>query len=234
MNIINPYRFAAVVPTDGLIAEYLFDTDASDTSGNGYNGSLVGSASVASGLLTLDGIDDCVSIADAGDFSFTNGSNDLPCSISMWFKCDLAVGTPQRLITKFNSNSGQREWYMNIAGNGKILMAFQEFNTGDAIYAEGATAYTQNTWHHVVATYDGGEIETGITVYLDNSDDTTTQAELGTYTGMTNTSEVVRIGARGYGTGLRNEFDGQIDNVRIYNRELSAAEVTQLFDEGHD
>jgi len=34
--IINPYRFSAAaadVPRDGLIAEYLFDTDASDTAG---------------------------------------------------------------------------------------------------------------------------------------------------------------------------------------------------------
>ena len=107
MNLINPYRFAAAVggiPRDDLIAEYLFDTNADDTSGstNVHNGTLV-NASVTGGVLLLDGTGDYVSISDSDDFSFTDGAgNDTACSISMWFNCDLAVGTAQRLITKFN------------------------------------------------------------------------------------------------------------------------------------
>lgn len=177
---------------------------------------------------SFDGVNDYIDLGDSDDFSFTNGSNDLPCSISLWFKSDLAVGTSQRLITKFNSSGSQKEWYLNIPSSGKIQIVFQEYNSGDAIYAEGGTAYTQSTWHHVIVTYDGSGIETGIKIYLDGVDDTATQAETGTYTGMTNTSEVVRIGARGFGTGTAAEFNGTIADVRIYDTALGAQDIFDL------
>jgi hypothetical protein len=50
---------------------------------------------------------------------------------------------------------------------------------------------------------------------------------------MTNTSEKVKIGAVGVGAGQGAEFQGEMDNIRLYNRVLSAAEVTELFNEGH-
>ena len=89
----------------------------------------------------------------------------------------------------------------------------------------------QNTWLHVVVTYDGSEASTGIEVYLDGANDTTTQSGAGSYTGMTNTSNNVGIGSRA-DAGI-SEFQGDMDNIRFYNRELTLSEVGDLFAEGH-
>ena len=97
MNQINPYRFAAAgggIPRDNLIAEYLFDTDASDTSGSAttHNGTLIDNASVSSGVVSLDGTGDYVAVTDDDDLSFTDGAGtDEAFSISMWFKSTVAV-----------------------------------------------------------------------------------------------------------------------------------------------
>jgi hypothetical protein len=239
MNIINSYRFAAGgIPTNGLVAEYLFDTDASDTSGNAYNGTLNGNAAVSGGLLTLDGTGDFVSIADADDFSFTDGAGtDEAFSISLWVKSTISPAA-QQLVSKFNNNVAV-EWYLQFLGGGnagKVALTIGDGGTDNTpiIYAIGSTVYTQNQWHHIVATYDGSESETGITIYLDNADDSATTGETPTYTGTANTSQRVLLGARDQGGTAGAYFAGDMDNVRIYNRELSASEVTQLFNEGHD
>ena len=237
MNIINPYRFGGI-PTNGLIAEYLFDTDASDTAGDAggpYDGTLQGDAAVSSGVLTLDGTDDYVTIADNDIFSFTDGAGtDNPFSISLWVKSTVAASA-QNLVTK-GDFGGTREYQFQFLGGGnagKLAITLYTSSGSEYIYAIGTTAYTQNQWHHYVVTYDGSESETGITLYFDDSDDTATRGETGTYLGMSNSAVAVGLGARFSFTAWGVFLTGDMDNVRIYDRELSAAEVTQLFNEGH-
>ena len=244
MNLINPYRFAAAVggiPRDDLIAEYLFDTNADDTSGstNVHNGTLVGDAAVSSGVLTLDGTGDYVTIADADDFSFTDGAGtDEAFSISIWFKSTIAPAA-QQLVAKFDDNVAV-EWYMQIIGGGnagKVALTVAD-GSGDnlpRITAFSSNAYSQNTWIHAVATYDGGEVNTGIKIYLDGSLETMNTGGVGSYVGTANTGTRVLLGARDLNSSPGVFFTGDMDNVRIYkDKELTASEVTELFNEGHD
>ena len=240
--IINPYRFAAPaggVPRDSLIAEYLFDTDATDTSGSAttHNGTLQGDASVSGGVLTMDGTGDYVTVTDSTDLEFTDGAGtDEAFSISLWFKSTVAVSA-QNLVTK-GSTTGTNEYQFQTLGGGnagKLALTIYNGTSSSAnyIYAIGATAYTINTWHHVAVTYDGSEAGTGIELYFDGSNDTATQAGAGTYTGMAGTTTDLAIGAR-LSTSYGVFFTGDMDNVRIYkDKELTASEVTDLFNEGH-
>ena len=242
--IINPYRFSAAaadVPRDGLIAEYLFDTNADDTSGstNVHNGTLVGNAAVSSGVLTLDGTGDYVTIADADDFSFTDGAGtDEAFSISIWFKSTIAPAA-QQLIAKFNNNVAA-EWYLQTLGGGNagkvaLTVADGSSDTSPRISAFSSNAYSQNTWIHAVATYDGGEVNTGIKIYFDGGLETMNTGGAGTYLGTANTGARVLLGARDASGVAGVFFAGDMDNVRIYkDKELTASEVTELFNEGHD
>ena len=56
-----------------------------------------------------------------------------------------------------------------------------------------------------------------------------TTATAGSYTGMSNTSQELTIGS--YGAGLA-AFSGSMDDVRIYRRELTQAEVGQIYSSG--
>jgi hypothetical protein len=227
------------IPRDSLIAEYLFDTDATDTSGTAttHNATLAGDASVSSGVVSLDGTGDYVTVADSIDLEFTDGAGtDEAFSISMWFKSTVAVSA-QNLVTKGDFGASREYQFQTLGGGNSGKLALTIYNStspsSNFIYAIGTTAYTINTWHHVVVTYDGSEAGTGIELYFDGSNDTTTQAGVGTYTGMAGTSNDLAIGARFDGSyGVL--FTGDMDNVRIYkDKELTASEVTDLFNEGH-
>ena len=56
------------------------------------------------------------------------------------------------------------------------------------------------------------------------------QSQLGTYTGMTASSNNLVIGTRSWAVGV-SELNGQLDEVKIWKgRELSQTEVTELYD----
>ena len=240
--VVNPYRFGAAggIPRDNLIAEYLFDTNADDTSGstNVHDGTLV-NASVSSGVLTLDGTGDYVTIADADDFSFTDGAGtDEAFSISVWFKSTIAPAA-QQLVSKADGNI-RVEWYMQTLGGGnagKVALTIADGSEDESprISAFSTNSYSQNTWIHAVATYDGGEVNTGIKIYLDGSLETMNTGGVGSYVGTANTGARVLLGARDISSSPGVFFTGDMDNVRIYkDKELTASEVTELFNEGHD
>jgi hypothetical protein len=84
-----------------------------------------------------------------------------------------------------------------------------------------------NEWHHVALVYDGSRYAEGVKLYVDGEqwewevqlDDLNNPRPLA--------RNPVKIGAGG---GPENRFKGAIDEVRIYNRDLAAAEVAVLAD----
>ncbi len=84
-----------------------------------------------------------------------------------------------------------------------------------------------NEWHHVALTYDGSRYAEGVKLYVDGEpwewevqlDDLNNPRPLA--------RQPVKIGAGG---GPQNRFKGPIDEVRIYSRDLTAAEVAVLAD----
>lgn len=215
------------------VAEYKFDTDASDTSGNAHNGTATG-ATIASGIASFDGTDDYIRVPDSAAFSFTDGSgNDEPFSISVWVHPTTPTGSGEVIVFKYYVPDAQQEWGLQFIATGAIQMAC--FTTGGKFVAGRSTStYTQNAWMHIVATYDGSETTGGFTIYVDGTDDTGTPASSTPYTGMTAGTEDVFIGAfRSAATTYGADFTGDMDNIRIYDRELTSSDVTDLYNEGH-
>lgn len=199
---------------------------AHDLSPGGLNpGTLTNGPTWKDAALDFPGVDEYVDCGDADEFSFTDGGNDRPFSISAWVKADDLSAGNHSIISKHNTN--QNEWYFALAGTDVYirLYHFNDFNQriGRAVSANRSTG----VWYHTLCTYDGSETEAGIKIYIDGErlDDTSHTA--GTYTGMTNAGASVLIGADYAGTLAY--FDGLIDDVRIYNRTLPAAEANALF-----
>jgi hypothetical protein len=90
-------------------------------------------------------------------------------------------------------------------------------------YALGGIQY--NTWQHIVMVYD----KSAFAVYI-NGQRLTPAYGVGNWDGdiIMNPIGVTRIGAEGYGVA-NYFFDGLIDDVRLYSRTLSLAEVTTLY-----
>ena len=93
-------------------------------------------------------------------------------------------------------------------------MAAAHINTGSTMRAPSTAPLGLNVWTHLAMTYDGATVRLfvgGVQV-----------ASLAAPGSMVVTTGVLRIGGNGPAGGY---FQGLIDDLRIYNRALSAAEI---------
>ena len=196
--------------------------------------SLFQSSVINNGVVTFDGNGDHINIPGSLP-SFTNGSGtDSPFSISCWVKSAEAIGSDQVIIAK--QSSGAYEWALSYTTTGEvnIILSTTDLTSG-SIEATSTSTFTQNVWQHVLVTYDGTKDETGLKIYIDGTLETVTAVENGTYTGMSDTASSAYIGRRPIGlSGASDEFEGDMDNMRIYYRLLAGEEIAALFAEGHD
>lgn len=181
---------------------------------------------VINGALDFDG-DEYVEIADSNDFSFGDGTDDSPFSISVWVYMDSAASF--RIISKYTT--GNFEWELLFV-NSKLYFSF--YKKGDAAIYQSRyynTALSAGQWYHIVATYDGSGGVTahdGIKIYIDEVRKDDTDDNAGTYVAMDDGTAPVWIGRF-----TTTYADGKIDNVMIFNRALSVDEVKRLYNSGH-
>ena len=138
------------------------------------------------------------------------GSN--PRSASAWVKTTISNAN---MTILFSGSSGSNNAFIFRILNGQLGIAFWG-NDHDFT----ATGLTDGNWHHVVATYDGSAAK----VYLDGD-----LIGTGSAGAVSTNSGNFAIGA--YNNGVDALFNGKIDQVRIFNRAITANEVTTLYNE---
>jgi len=221
---------------ENLVGHWTFDgpdliSNVADSSSSGNTGYLVqdqGTTTTAGKIgqgIHLDGVSDYVSIDDSASLSFGNGSTDSPFSVSAWVHIDDSL-TTQRFVGKADAtNDG--EWLFTTTGADVF---------GFFMFDQSATAFIGRTyssslptgeWIHLTGTYDGSKTASGVNLYLNGSDVDDADSTSGTYDAMESTSKEVKIGRYG-----ATYLDGKIDDVRIYNKELTATEVQRIYDLG--
>ena len=176
--------------------------------------------------MDFDGVDDYIDLGDSDDFSFGNGTTDSPFSISTWIK--IGQTTSQGIVTKYGSVNSTQE-YLFYTTAGKLRLLLLDANNGENNFTTGITNLAIDTWYHVACTYDGrGGINArlGITLYINGNEETVTTSG-GAYTAMSNTSQPVEIGKH-----LTSELLGNIDEIAIFNSELSASDITSIYNSG--
>jgi len=143
-----------------------------------------------------------------------------PFSISLWAKPSATVGagTFDRLVT-IAASSGRFEYFM-MANNTTFSINVGKNAIGDNSVA-GAT-FTVGQWYHLVGVYDGSTLS----LY---SNGTKVGSTAYTFGAISSPDGIFSIGGAG-ATG--NTFSGTLDDVRVYNRTLSAQEVQQLYSSG--
>ena len=205
--------------------------DASDRSMYNHSTSFIGNASVVSGerFLTLDGTGDYLQVADSNFLSFTSGGQDQAWSFSGWIY--LSALTAKQYVAIKGS-----EFQITI---GHSAAPAQKGLTV-ILYNAAYTAYigrTQNSaasiptgqWFHIGTSYSGSEVNTGLVLYLNGSSVSSTGLSSGSYAGVSNTTASVDFGWVGYAQDA-----SKFDDVRIYSRALSAAEVAAIYSSGRE
>ena len=172
---------------------------------------------------SFDGTDDYLVIPDNSAFSLGDGAgNDNAFSISSWFKAD-SIGNFY-MATKDAAN---REWSFRTFLS---QLHFFAFGTGGGyIGRKYATNLSAGQWYHAVVTYDASKASSGIKLYLNGSRVDDGDYAGGTYTAAVNTTTSIRVGSLEH----NNTFaDGKVDELAIFDSELSASDVTAIYNSG--
>jgi len=208
----------------GLVVQWKLDessgTTAADSSGNGYDGTLTNmngnewTTGTLDGALEFDGSDELVS---CGNLDVTGGDGHI--TLTAWMKADDFGTSDARFISKATGTSTSQHYWMLSTWNGSQLRFRLRTSSTQNLYSSSGVLST-GVWTHVAATWDGSTMR----VYR-NATDVGSTSKSGTL--ATNGSVGVAIGNQPPGAGNR-PFDGLIDDVRIYNRALSAAELVDV------
>jgi hypothetical protein len=204
----------------GLVAWWRFEGNFNDSAGTNH-GTPKGDAKIVTDagrgrVVELDGNGDYVEIPNSPSLNITGDK----ISMAAWVRFNAIGSTPQIIIAKVYNNATHASPYfsygLHMLANGQPRVWISR--TGGAAYQPGATnMFKAGMWHHIAGVYDGAQLK----LYFDG-----VLAASSNVTGnLIGYDTVLRLGING---GLTEPMAGRMDDVRIYNRALSAEEVTAV------
>ncbi len=215
--------FRVNIPSDGLVAEYLFNGNTNDESGNGNHGTLFGNASVDNVLKIGDNIEDYMTVPS----TVFHGLENLTISFFIKLNTIHREGRIPGHAVISCSRKTQSNAFLIFYNYDKKAW---EFSIEDSrITLPSEITILDKKWHSLIFIRNG----TYGTLYTDG-------IALGTYIG----DIALNIGEPGVIIGQDQDFvsdtvhfekeqslAGKIDNLRIYNRALLNKEIQVLYNE---
>ena len=218
--------------TDGLAGYWSFDNPqdmGADSSGNGLNGTVYGAGSdpgVVGIALSLDGSNDYIALPDN---SFDNIGSSV--TLSAWIKRD-RVGIQENVFGYGDGGSGRYYMQFGVWEDQTIIYGIRRSQTYDYCSWLGSTRIEQDQWYHIAVTTNGSETK----AYINGHPEVFTKhpgsvcSNTWSFPQISNYAERAAIGTLPRSSNAIY-FNGMIDELRIYDRYLSAAEVAQLVPE---
>ncbi len=217
---------------DGLLSWWAADSGA-DRIGS-RNGTFEGRISTTAGMigpaLTFDGTNDFVDFGNVLAFE-----RDQPFSFDFWIKQEATVTDDNFVIAK--QDNGNPRGARNGTGyailtnsNGMLLVRLIHNQLGGRsnwLGIDGTTNLRDGKFHHVAVTYDGSSSASGLQIYVDGQQETTTTVS-DTLSATIVSDEPLRFGAREGAT--IDLFDGVLDEIHVFERALSSNEVRFIYD----
>lgn len=191
---------------------FTFSGNTLDDSGNGYDGTASGGASLTTdrfgttnSAFSFDGIDGAVTTSDLG-------VQPTQLTMSTWFyyEAGAADGTHQLMEIPSTAalalSGGQFQGVLNLNDNFEVI----------------SIAATPGEWHFGAMTYDGSTFSTYLDGVLLEARANTDQIL------YPNAANILRMG-ESFG---ENRFNGKLDEVQLHGRALSAGEISTIYSEG--
>ena len=214
----------------GRVGHWTFNGNANDISGNGYNGTVNG-AILTSGVngvygtaYQFDGSDDYINVPHNDNLDILE-----TLTVSCWFKCTGTISNEMNLIEKDTWDGN----FLHFIKSSKLAGASANFSSPSATIGTasgntmfGVTTLVSNIWYHSTSTYEKiSSTTTKVSLYLNGTLDGQV-----TFNGVLDgdANEALLIGGRASPYNTIN-FPGSIDDVRIYNRILTPAEIIKIY-----
>lgn len=215
--------------TDDLVAYYSFNNNYNDSSGlaNVNNASVGGGVPAFTGgmfgeAVSLDGVDDYVTLGTASDFDFSDGSD---FSLSFWYRVSADQQSDSIIIGNKNWANGRNQGWLVEANNGGGDDIGLQLGDGTNRADSAGKDVDFNQWHHVVAIFRQGAT---MDMYVDG--------ELSHSTPISHVSSSINAGLATNigqdGTGIYSDFTlMDMDDLGIWRRALASSEVTTIYNE---
>ncbi len=210
------------IPTDGLAVDFPMETineieddpnaptQQSRTTSPGvkFSEEMFGRAAQFDGDAVIES-PDCPDLDRTDAFSY-----------GTWFY--QTSGLPACLISKNDEIKSMRGFDLMLR-KGKAVAHFINTWNSSAIQVMTTTSIPRNQWQHLMVTYDGSSTAAGVKIYL-NGESQPLEVRHDTLQGTIKAEQPLRIGRRSTSAA----FIGSIDEVRIYDKELTAHEIHRL------
>jgi mono/diheme cytochrome c family protein len=212
----TPAQPIAWAPGDALVAHFPLDESAVETVG-GKPGALEGNVSFAPGAIGAAAAFDGTAMANVGDVA--NFGYFDKFTISAWVYPLADTGA---LVGRMAQHEDADGYSLRLAG-GKLQVNLVKRWLDDAVRVESEEPPALGRWQHITVTYDGSREAEGVRVFFDGRPQNL-KVLLDELNQSFNSTEPLTIG--GGGPGPR--FQGLIDDLRIYKKNLAADEVALL------
>lgn len=213
---------STITYNSNLKALWSFQNSLSDSSTNGNNLSVLAGSAVYDTGHEGQGF----KFNGATDLQATNNAGLQPTafSVSFWVYLTSTQSPFSSYILKY-SNGANGQWFFD-SGPGTTSNIRFAITTSNGEHSTPTTNLSLNTWHHIVGTYDGTTNANTVILYVDGSQSQTTTSS-GTWTPSGNTNNIIVGGGDLVSSGTRE------DEIRFYNTNISAAQVSALDEIGH-
>ncbi|MGB0757304.1 MAG: LamG domain-containing protein [Patescibacteria group bacterium] len=166
----------------------------------------------------FDGTDDALNLGTPSDLIITGAM-----TVSVWVRSE--ADNNERLISKIAGAADRAFDLSTDAGTGGYWAQFTIYDASNNGYSTYSSAQIDNNeWHLVTGVYKPGEY---VALYIDGELDSLNTSNIPT--SQRDDGNTLWVGSDNSATP-QNDFDGQMDDVRIYNRALSDDEVNQLYE----
>jgi hypothetical protein len=231
------------VPTNGLVGWWPFTGNANDESGNGNN------ATVNGAVLTSDRFGNsnaAYSYDGINDYLHGNASSfpSVYRTIALWFyTTNINVGSAGMQVFGYGGDLCGQSWLMHMDNSTPLTSFFTDNSyevsigcnnwlTALPFGVNGSPANPNNNWHHWVATngpggidfYFDGNYAGGITTSIGNTMVAGKKFFMGSCPDST--------GLVAYQDAYLNNWNGKLDDIGVWNRQLTQQEITALYNGG--
>ena len=207
---------------DGLVAYYPFNGNANDATGNGHNGTIVNAVLASdrfgnqNGCYSFNGVNSYITVTNSSDISPIGDF-----SVSVWLQQNSSSLT-EVIISKSLAGVNSSGWFIALESpNWLQFQAAPNFEVNSPAIIRPPL----NEWHHATFTFTRS---TGLCCsYLDG---VLVDNRTKNYSSSVSPRNIT-IGAQEYVNPGQYSyfFSGQLDDIRIYNRALSASEIQKLY-----
>ena len=232
---VKSYEHNLSVAQDNLLVYLPFDDDngsvAFDYSGNGHHGRLIDQAQwttegKSGGALSFDGNNDGLAFEKVAYMDRPDAF-----TISFWFKRNnemLGIPTNHQIDNLMVAQSSSYDNdNLEIGSEGSEIEIYLDSGGGneDARYSTSGADIRDDTWHHLVVTYGNG-----LKVFVDGTE----RLNRTPYNGLLDSSQdsPLSLGMGRIFSDQWGDFNGSIDDFRIYSVEVDSAEVASLYNAG--